>query len=115
VFTLYAGSQSIEVERSDVRTLEMHAARSWFATPFDGFRDLARWPFHVGERIVLAHLTVEVREVDARGAPTRARFTFDRPLDDPGLTFRYWNRSDVATWTPPPVGSRLQLPAATAF
>lgn len=109
VFMLYAGSQALQVERPDARTLDLHAAHSWFATPFDGFRDLARWPFHVGERIALAHLTVEVREVDARGAPTRARFTFDRALDDPALTFRCWNNSDFAVWKPPPVGSRLQL------
>ena len=115
VFMLYAGSQSLEVERLDVRTLELHAARSWFATPFDGFRDLARWPFRVGERIALAHLTVEVREVDGRGAPTRARFTFDRPLENPELMFRYWNSSDFVTWKLPPVGSRLQLSAATEF
>jgi hypothetical protein len=102
VFMLYGGSQSLEVERPDVHTSDMHVARSWFATPTDGFRDLTRWPFHVCERIALAHLTVEVREVDARGAPTRARFTFDRPLEDPGLTFRYWNGSDYATWTAPP-------------
>jgi hypothetical protein len=114
VFMLYAGTQSLEVERHDDRTLELHVAHSWCATPFECFRNLTRWPFRAGERIALAHLTVEVREVDARGAPTRARFTFDRTLDDPGLAFHYWNKSDFASWTPPPVGSRLQLTAAEA-
>jgi len=71
--------------------------------------------YRAGDRIELAHLNVEVREVNASGAPTRARFTFDRPLDDAGLTFRYSDRSKVATWTLPPIGSRLQLPAATTF
>jgi hypothetical protein len=115
VFMLYAGSQSLEIERSDARTLELRAPSSWFATSFDGFRDLKRWPFHVGDRIALANLSVEVREVDARGAPTRARFTFDRPLEAPGIAFRYWDKGDVVAWTPPPVGDRLQLAAAKAL
>jgi hypothetical protein len=115
VFTLYAGSQSLEVERPDERTLDVHAARSWFTTPFERSRNLTLSPYRVGERIALAHLTVEVREVDASGAPTRARFTFDRPLDDPGLTFRLWEGTDVATWTPPPIGARRKLPAATVL
>jgi hypothetical protein len=115
VFMLYAGTQSLAVERRDARTLELYAARSWVTTPFERIRNVARYPFRAGDWIELAHLAVEVREVDVSGTPTRARFTFDRPLDDPGLTFRYWNRSEVATWTPPPVGTRLQLPAASAF
>ncbi|NTU50858.1 MAG: hypothetical protein HGA94_00240, partial [Candidatus Aminicenantes bacterium] len=41
-----------------------------------------------------------------RGAPTRARFTFDPPLEDPGLTFHCWNKAELAAWTPPPVGAR---------
>jgi putative effector of murein hydrolase LrgA (UPF0299 family) len=112
VFTLYAGSQPLEVERPDARSLELHAARSWFTTPIErGWQT----QFRAGDRIALAHLTVEVREVDTTGAPTRARFTFDRPLDDPGLTFRYWNGPDIATWTPPPVGTHQQLAAAAVF
>jgi hypothetical protein len=115
VFTLYAGAQSLAVVRPDARSLELHAARGWMTTPFERIRDVSRAPFRAGERIELAHLTVEVREVNDAGIPTRARFTFDRALDSPGLTFRYWDGTDVAPWTPPPVGSRLQLPAAAMF
>lgn len=74
---------SLEIQRVDDRSLELHAPRSWFATPFDRIGA----PFRRGARIALASLTVELREVDAAGAPMRARFTFDRSLDDPGLTF----------------------------
>ena len=94
--------------------LDVHAARSWFMTQFARARDVTLSPFRVGDRIALAHLTVEVREVDVSGAPTRARFTFDRPLDDPGLAFRAWEKSGVATWTPPAIGGRLQVPAPTS-
>lgn len=115
LFTLYAGSEALEVERPDANTLELHAARGWLATPFERIRDLTRAPFHRGDRLALMHLIVEVREVNASGAPTRAQFTFDRPLDDAGLTFRYWTNSKVATWAVPPIGSRTRLPSAAAF
>jgi hypothetical protein len=31
------------------------------------------------------------------------------------LAFRYWKGSEIAPWTPPPVGGRVQLAAAKAF
>ncbi|HYJ10579.1 MAG TPA: hypothetical protein VEX18_16265, partial [Polyangiaceae bacterium] len=112
VFTLYAGAESLEIQRVDDHSLELHAPRSWFATPFSSIGGAS---FRVGARIALAPLTVELREVDAAGAPTRARFTFDRSLDDPGLTFWFWEGKQLARWTPPPAGSRVQLPAASVF
>jgi hypothetical protein len=115
VFALYAGSQSLDVQRVDDRSLELHAPRSWFSVPFERIRDVSRAPFRAGDRIALAHLTVEVREVDATGAPTRARFAFDRSLDDPSLTFRSWEGSKLALWRPPAAGGRVQLSAAAAF
>jgi hypothetical protein len=115
VYMLYAGSQSLHVTRPNPRSLELHAPQSWFASQFDGFRDLTRWPFRVGERIELAHFTVEVLEVDARGAPTRARITFDRDLEAPTLTFLHWSEAAITPWTPPPVGTSLQLSAAAVF
>jgi len=115
VFALYAGSQSLDIQRLDDRSLELHVARSWFAAPFNRVRDLSLEPFRAGDRIPLAHLTVEVREVDEDGAPTRARFTFDRSLDDAGLSFRYWHGTKLALWTPPPTGGRVQLSASSAL
>jgi hypothetical protein len=115
VFTLYSGTDALAIERVDARTLELEAPHGWLATPFERLRDLTRFPFRVGERIPLAHLSVEIREVDARGAPTRARFTFDRPLDDHSLEFYYWHGSKLATWKLPPIATRVQLPAATVL
>jgi hypothetical protein len=114
VYALYAGSQSLEIQRLDDRSLELYLARSWFTTPFE-WSVARRAPFRVGDRIDVAHFNVEVREVNAEGAPTRARFTFERSLDDPELAFRYWEGAKVALWSPPPVGGRLQLTAAAAF
>jgi hypothetical protein len=78
-------------------------------------RTAAQAPFRSGDQTALEHLTVEVREVDAKGAPTRVRFMFDRSLDDPNLTFRYWAGPELALWSPPPIGGHVQLSAAGPF
>jgi hypothetical protein len=43
------------------------------------------------------------------------RFTFDRSLDDPGLSFWLWKGRELARWTPPPTGSLVQLPPASVL
>jgi hypothetical protein len=115
VFILYAGTQSLEVERYADRGLELHAEHSWLTEPFQSIRDLRRAPFRTGDQIALKHLRVEVRAVNAEGAPTRVRFTFDRSLDDPSLAFRCWAGPEIALWSPPPIGGRVQLTAAGLF
>jgi hypothetical protein len=110
-FALYAGMQPLELKRVDDRTLELHAARSWFATAFDRIGA----PLRAGTRIALPAFTVDVSEADATGAPTRVRFTFDRSLNHPGLSFWLWKRSQLTRWSPPPAGSQLRLPAASSF
>jgi hypothetical protein len=45
------------------------------------------------------------------GSPTRVWFTFERSVDDPEFAFRYWKGTEIARWTPPPVGGRTQLTA----
>ena len=98
-FTLYAGNESLEIERLDASTLELHAARGSLATPFEHIRDIERSPFRAGDRLTLTrNLTVEVREVDARRAPTRTQFSIRSGHSMiPGLAFRHWDRSKVAT------------------
>jgi hypothetical protein len=115
VFNLYAGTQALEVERYADRSLELHAVRSWITTPFERVRNLRRAPLRAGDQIALAHLKVEVREVNAEGVPTRVRFTFERSLDDPSLTFRCWTGPEVALCHPPSIGGRVQLSAAGMF
>jgi len=52
------------------------------------FRD-GDHPLLAGERVSLDHFTVDVLADDGTW-PTAARFTFDRPLDDPSLVFLAW-------------------------
>lgn len=115
-YILYSGSQPLDVTRIDARTLEVHIARSWGATPFEQhLRNFARHPLRAGDRFDLNALDVEVREVNDVGAPTRVRFTFDRSADDPALAFHAWRGPTIVRWTPPPIGARVEVAAAPAF
>ena len=105
------GTRPLELQRLDDRTIELYTPRSWVVTALDHIS--AR--FRAGTRITLPAFRVEVREVDANGAPTRARFTFDRSLDDPGLSFWLWKRSHLTRYTLPPTGTQLQLPASSTL
>jgi hypothetical protein len=55
------------------------------------------------------------KESDPRGAPTRARFHFDRELEHPTLSFLHWSKKAISAWTPPPVAASVQLEAAAVF
>ena len=69
------------------------------------FRDPTH-PLLAGERIELDHFTVEVLADDGTW-PTKARFTYDRPLDDPTLLFLAWDEGAFQAIDWPPVGGEL--------
>jgi hypothetical protein len=115
VIGLYAGTEPVAISRLDDRTLELSVMRSWCPTTMERVRDFSAAPLHVGDRISLAHLVVEVREVEAGGVPTRARFTFAQALESSQLSFWRWDGSNVERWTPLPIGARETLPRASLF
>jgi hypothetical protein len=43
--------------------------------------------------------------------PTRLGFEFDAPLEDPSLVFLHTRAGALTRFTPPPVGTRLELSA----
>lgn len=65
-------------------------------------------PLAKGYSVDLAGLRVTVLEADARG-PSRVRFDFDRPLEDPSLQFLAFRDGTLRKVTLPPVGGRLDL------
>lgn len=75
------------------------------------FEELFRGPGHplrAGDRVRLEGLDVEVLEARAQG-PTRLRFTFEAPLDDPSLLFLHWSGDAMRPFSPPPVGATVPL------
>jgi hypothetical protein len=67
-------------------------------------------PMHLGERVELTGMTVEVTALTADGRPAEARFRFDRPLEDPSLRWLRWENGVYVPFEPPPVGAKVRLP-----
>lgn len=62
-----------------------------------------------GEEMDSGDMRATVLETAARG-PTRVRFRFDRPLDDPSFLLLAWQDGRLRAVSPPSVGTALRLP-----
>jgi hypothetical protein len=83
VWVLHAGAESPQIERLDDHTLELRVLLGWPADTVTNFwRDAARAPFVVGDRIQTRDFTATIEAVEG-GKATRVRFRFATPLDDP--------------------------------
>ena len=65
-----------------------------------------------GQEIQQGDVRVRVREVSPQGRPLEVEARFARPLEDPLYVWRQWQGTSATPFTPPPVGTTLQLPAA---
>ncbi len=65
-------------------------------------------PLQAGDQVKLEGMTVTVLAADAVG-PTRLGFEFDVPLEDPSLVLMRTGEKGPIRFTPPPVGTRIEL------
>ncbi len=70
-------------------------------------------PMHAGDKIPLRGCTVEIRAVTEGGSPVDVAFTFDRPLEDPGLRWVAWEGEGYVPFTPPALGEEKALAGAS--
>jgi hypothetical protein len=99
------------LRRIDERTLELHVVES-FGLEASVVGSLTRSKDDrvlPGERFAVAGMQVEVLETSA-GQPTRMRFTFDVPLEDPSLVWLQSTPRGLTRLTLPPPGATLRLP-----
>lgn len=66
----------------------------------------------IGERVVVDGLTIEVTEVDERGAPRAIRVDFGAPLESTPVRWMAWIDGSPAPWRPPAVGEQVTLAPA---
>ena len=97
VYTLYAGTDPLEVERLDQTTLELRSSEGWAAKPIDRFARDWREGFAVGQRVELEHAVVELLEVSDDGRPLRVRVKLDRDLDQVAI---YGFDPKLGRWRP---------------
>ena len=75
-----------------------------------GFRD-ERFPMHVGDKVVLPSLTIEVVDVDSNNLPTEVLFSFAVSLDDPSLRWLMWDWDEelYAPFLVPAIGQKSEI------
>jgi len=121
---LAPGFGPIEVVRTDARRLVLRSMSESFFDCRRGkvmdyvffYRCLsdvrgAGHPFHVGQRISLPRLDVEILAVDERGLPLELAFTFDVPLEDASLKWLYWHwgKKRYRAFDVPAIGETMRL------
>jgi hypothetical protein len=110
-YELYTAPGALELTRIDLTTLELAPSAGYCSARSECVGRPRARPFRVGEQIELWSMRVEVRELDARGAPRRVRFHFKTPLEDPERKWLIWTARGLEPFTPPALHQTLSLPA----
>ena len=110
--TISCGSQKTRVERTGPRTLEVTFEGGLISTPEVGLHRDPRFKLAPGSQVTLEGFQVEVLHSTEEKGPDRARFTFDKPLEDPSLVFYRWGERRYVRFVPPKLGEVVELPGA---
>jgi hypothetical protein len=103
----------LDMTRIDEHSLELQPEGGFIASNLDTvFRGSAH-PMHVGQRVELSDMTVEVLSLTEDQRPLRVRFTFRQPLEDPSLLFLEWHDQKFVRFDLPRIGESVQLPWAS--
>jgi hypothetical protein len=115
VRALSFGPVPLRIARHDDRSLDLDFGPGLPADPLSQlFRGPAH-PLHAGDRFPFAGWTIEVLAASPTGRATRARFSFDRPLDDPHVRWFTWSDDHFIPWSPPPFGEIATVEPARAL
>jgi hypothetical protein len=102
--TLASGELPLTITRIDERTVDIEFKQGLLRTlPGHLLRGRSH-PMHVGQRVELSGMSVEVLALADDYQPSRARFTFAVPLDDPSLLLLQWKGGKFVPYTAPAVG-----------
>jgi len=112
------GPEQVTVERAADKTIILTYAGGAMHEPavtkqaLDLYRSINR-PMHVGQRVQLKGLAIEVLELTEDGRPLRVRFDFEAPLDSHRYRFYHWVDNQFREVELPAVGETKALPRAT--
>jgi hypothetical protein len=106
---LYVGGSELSIERTELRAIEVTAARGWGFAPIERLSCGPDGMPRVGSNIRVRGLTVQVLESTADGRPQRVRFAFPTQLEAPERQWLVWREGGPAAWRPPRLGERSTL------
>jgi hypothetical protein len=110
VYALASGSLPLTFTRIDNQTFDIENKQGLMQLTFDQVLRGPSQPMHVGEQVVLPGMVVEIREIADGWQPSRARFKFVVPLDNPELLLLVWENGKYVPYTPPGIGQSELLP-----
>jgi hypothetical protein len=108
------GGQKTKIKRTGPSTLEVGFEGGLLSKYELGLHRDPRLEMPPGTKVRLEGFEVEVLHSVKNAGPDRARFTFDKPLEDPGIVFYRWSERRFVPFTPPALGAEVELPGAVA-
>jgi len=109
ILSLAHADGSVLVSRSGPRSLTLYAPHGHDGAPAGLM--FHRPPLLEGRTLGLSGLTIRVTRAGGPGEATQAEYEFDRPLDDPSLTWLAWNGLRYAPFQPPREGQTVSVNA----
>lgn len=103
--------EPVHVTRPDAYTLVVRPRFGYYAWVFDALFHDPEQTFRTGQRVELAGMTVEVRQITPDGRPLEAAFIFPVPLEDPSLRWLQYTDAGFEPFAPPPIGQETVLAA----
>jgi hypothetical protein len=103
----------LDITRIDEHSLEFQPEGGFIASNLDKMFRGSAHPMHVGQRVELSDMTVEVLSLTEDQRPLRVRFTFSKSLDDSSFLFLEWHDQDFVRFKLPVIGESVQLPWAS--
>lgn len=95
----------LTITRIDERTIDIECEQGLLPAILNRILRGPSHPMHAGQRITLSDMSVEVLALADDWQPSRARFTFAVPLDDPSLLLLCWkDGKGFVLYNPPAVG-----------
>jgi hypothetical protein len=107
-----AGAKPTTVRRAGANSLEVEFKDGLFSNPELRPERDRRLRMPPGSRVQLDGFYVEILADRPDAGPTRARFTFDKRLEDPSLAFYRWGERTFVPFAPPPLGEEVVLPGS---
>jgi hypothetical protein len=109
---LTVGGRPTSVLRTGPQTLELTFPDGLFTNPELRPDRSRRVRMPRGTIVELEGLRVEILEELPDAGPTRARFSFDKPLEDSSFAFYRWSERGFVPFTLPKLGEQVTLPGA---
>jgi len=106
---LAPSSYPVIASRADAHTLILRPMDSFMSTAGSRLLRGEDHPMSVGDRVELTGLVIEVTGVTTDGRPAEAAFRFAVPLEDPSLRWLQWKAGHFVPFTPPAVGSSVEI------